>query len=112
MKATIEVNGENFEQQVLRSDKPVVVDFWAEWCGPCKMLGPSLEEVAASHRDRFVVAKVNVDENPDLAARYQIQGIPTLIYFVGGEARDRSVGVASKKDITARLTALGGTRSN
>ncbi|HUS36298.1 MAG TPA: thioredoxin domain-containing protein, partial [Verrucomicrobiae bacterium] len=70
MKATVELNEQNFEQQVLRADKPVVVDFWAEWCGPCKMLGPSVDQVAADNRERFVVAKVNVDENPELAARY------------------------------------------
>jgi thioredoxin 1 len=112
MKATVELNEQNFEQQVLRTDKPVVVDFWADWCGPCKMLAPSLEEVAADNRDRVVVAKVNVDESPDLAARYNVQSIPTLLYFSGGELRDRSVGVVSKKDIANRLSALAQANSN
>ena len=112
MKATVELNEQNVEQQVLRADKPVVVDFWAEWCGPCKMLGPSVDQVAADNRERFVVAKVNVDENPELAARYDIQSIPTLLYFAGGELRDRTVGVVSKKDIANRLAALAQTQSN
>jgi catechol 2,3-dioxygenase len=112
MKATVELNEQNFEQQVLRADKPVVVDFWAEWCGPCKMLGPSVEQVAADNRERFVVAKVNVDESPELAARYDIQSIPTLLYFAGGELRDRTVGVVSKKEIANRLAALAQTRPN
>jgi thioredoxin 1 len=112
MKATVELNEQNFEQQVLRADKPVVVDFWAEWCGPCKMLGPSVDQVAADNRERFVVAKVNVDENPELAARYDIQSIPTLLYFAGGELRDRTVGVISKKEIANRLAALAQTQPN
>jgi catechol 2,3-dioxygenase len=112
MKATVELNEQNFEQQVLKTDKPVVVDFWADWCGPCKMLAPSLEQVAADHRDRVVVAKVNVDESPELAARYDVQSIPTLLYFSGGEVRDRSVGVVSKKDIASRLAALAQVKPN
>lgn len=112
MKATVELNEQNFEQQVLKTNKPVVVDFWAEWCGPCKMLGPSLEQVAADHRDQAVVAKVNVDDNPELAARYDVQSIPTLLYFSGGELRDRTVGVVSKKDIASRLAALANTQPN
>jgi catechol 2,3-dioxygenase len=112
MKSTVELNEQNFDQQVLKADKPVVVDFWADWCGPCKMLGPSLEEIAADHRDRAVIAKVNIDENPELATRYQIQSIPTLLYFAGGELRHRSVGVVSKKDIATRLAALTQAQKN
>jgi catechol 2,3-dioxygenase len=112
MKATVELNAQNFDQQVLNADKPVVVDFWADWCGPCKMLGPSLDQVAADHRERFVVAKVNVDENPELAARYEIQSIPTLLYFSGGELRDRTVGVVSKKEIADRLAGLAQSQQN
>jgi thioredoxin 1 len=112
MKATVELNAQNFDQQVLRSDKPVVVDFWAEWCGPCKMLSPSLDQVAADNRERFVVAKVNVDDNPELAARYDVQSIPTLLYFAGGELRDRTVGVVARKDIANRLAALAQTQPN
>jgi catechol 2,3-dioxygenase len=106
MKWTVELNEQNFDREALQADKPVVVDFWAEWCGPCKMLGPSLDQVAAEQNGRAIVAKVNVDENPALAARFEVQSIPTLLYFAGGELRDRSVGVVSKKDISNRLAAL------
>jgi catechol 2,3-dioxygenase len=112
MKATVELNEHNFDQQIHNYGKPVVVDFWAEWCGPCRMLGPSLEQVAADHREDYVVAKVNVDENPELVARYEIQSIPTLLYFAGGELRDRTVGIVSKKDIANRLAALAQTQPN
>lgn len=112
MKATIELNETNFEERVLKADKPVVVDFWAEWCGPCRMLGPSLEQIAADQRERVVVGKVNVDESPALAARYEIQSIPTLLYFAGGELRDRTVGLVSKKDIANLLAALTQTTAN
>jgi len=103
MKATIELNETNFESEVLQSNQTVLVDFWAEWCGPCKMLAPALEEVAVEQAGRVKVAKVNVDENPALAARFGIQSIPTLLYFAGGELRDKSVGVVGKRAIVARL---------
>ena len=106
MKSTIEINGSNFESEVLQSKQPVLVDFWAEWCGPCKMLAPVLEEIAVEQAGRVKVAKVNVDENPGLAAQYQVQSIPTLLYFAGGEVRDKSVGVQSKKTISLKLEAL------
>jgi catechol 2,3-dioxygenase len=106
MKWTVELNEQNFEREALNADKPVVVDFWAEWCGPCKMLGPSVDQVAAEQNGRAIVAKVNVDENPGLAARFNVQSIPTLLYFAGGELRDRTVGVVNKKDINNRLDAL------
>ena len=106
MKATIEVNEANFEQEVLRAGQPVLVDFWAEWCGPCKMLAPALEEVAQEQAGRVKVAKVNVDSNPGLAARFGIHSIPTLLYFVSGEVRDQTVGVQSKRAIVAKLERL------
>jgi len=102
----IELNETNFEAEVLQSDRPVVVDFWAEWCGPCKMIAPVLEEIAAEHAGRVKFAKVNVDENSDLTGRYEIQSIPTLLYFADGAVRDRSIGAVGKKAIVSRLEGL------
>jgi thioredoxin 1 len=106
MKTTIEVNEVNFESEVLQSNQPVLVDFWAEWCGPCKMLSPVVDEIALEQAGRVKVAKVNVDSNPGLAARFGIQSIPALLYFVGGEVRDQTVGVQSKRAIAAKLEGL------
>ena len=106
MKPTIEINQSNFETEVLKSSQPVLVDFWAEWCGPCKMLAPLLDEIAKEHADRIKVAKVNVDNNPALAERYNIQSIPTLLYFAKGEVRNQTVGVISKRKIVEHLEEL------
>jgi thioredoxin 1 len=106
MKPTIEINETNFESEVLRSNKPVLVDFWAEWCGPCKMLAPVLDEIAVEQTGRVKVAKVNVDSNPSLAARFGIQSIPTLLYFEAGEVRDQTVGAVSKRTILFKLEKL------
>jgi thioredoxin 1 len=106
MKPTIEINDGNFETEVLKSSQPVLVDFWAEWCGPCKMLAPLLDEIAVEQGGRVKVAKVNVDDHPALAARFGIHSIPTLLYFADGELRHQTVGVASKKAIVSKLEGL------
>jgi len=106
MKSTIEVNEANFQAEVLNSEQPVVVDFWAEWCGPCKMLGPVLDEVASEQSGKAKVAKVNIDQNSALAERFGIRAVPTLLYFSGGEVRKQIVGLASKKAIVSTLEAV------
>ena len=106
MKPTIEINEANFEAEVLKSSQPVLVDFWAEWCGPCKMLAPVLEEIATEQNNGVKVAKINVDDHPALAARFGIRSIPTLLYFADGELRNQTVGVVSKKTILSNLQGL------
>ncbi len=94
-----EVNGTSFQEEVIKSEKPVLVDFWAPWCGPCKMLAPTLEEIAEEKEDSVKVVKVNVDEAQDIAADYQVQAIPTLILFQGGEEQNRQTGVVGKDEL-------------
>ena len=106
MKPTMEINEANFEAEVLKSVQPVLLDFWAEWCGPCKMLAPVLDEIAGEYAGRVKVAKVNVDDQPALAARFGIQSIPTLLYFADGKVRHQTVGAVGKKAILSRLDGL------
>ena len=106
MKTIIELTEANFATEVLQSNQPVLVDFWADWCGPCKMLGPVLEEIATEQSGRVKVAKVNVDNNQALAERYHIQSIPTLLYFSGGEVKDQTVGAIAKRSIVSKLEKL------
>ncbi len=95
------VSDASFDADVLKSSTPVLVDFWAEWCGPCKMIAPVLEEVAVSHAGRIKIAKVDVDDNREIAAKYGIRGIPTLMIFKNGELAAQKVGALSKAQLTA-----------
>jgi thioredoxin 1 len=94
--ATVKVDKNNFTADVLQSAEPVVVDFWAEWCGPCKMIGPSLDEISNEMAGKVKIAKLNIDENPELAAQFGVRSIPTLMMFKGGEVADIKVGAAPK----------------
>lgn len=95
------VTDQSFDEDVLQSDKPVLVDYWAEWCGPCKAIAPVLEEIARDYSDRLRVAKLNIDENPDTPPRYGIRGIPTLMLFRDGNVEATKVGAVSKSQLTA-----------
>ena len=99
------VTDQTFDTEVLMSDKPVVVDFWAEWCGPCRMVSPILEEISNEHSDKITVVKLNVDENPAIAASYRITSIPTLNVYSGGEVVKQIIGAKPKKAILADLAA-------
>ncbi|MEP2945226.1 MAG: thioredoxin [Lentilitoribacter sp.] len=99
--ATVTVTNENFQAEVIESTTPVVVDFWAEWCGPCKMIAPSLEEISNEMGDKVKIAKLNIDENPDLAAQFGVRSIPTLAMFKGGEVSDIKVGALPKTGLSS-----------
>jgi thioredoxin 1 len=101
--ATKVVTDANFETEVLQSDKPVIVDYWAEWCGPCRMVAPVLEEIAAEYADKIDVVKLNIDDNPELSQRYGIMAIPTMNVFSGGEVVKQIVGAKPKSALLREL---------
>ena len=107
MSNVIEVqNKDDFINKVLNSEKPVLVDFWAEWCGPCKMLGPILDELAEEKGDSCKIAKVNIDDCRDLAVEFGVKSIPMLLFFNGGEVKDEVVGLVNKEAISSKLDAI------
>ncbi len=105
MAKPITVTSENFNEQVLQSAMPVLVDFWAAWCGPCRLLAPVVEALAVEYDGRFLFAKLDVDANPDLALAYGVEGIPTLLLFFGGQEIARFIGYMSKEQLARRLEA-------
>jgi thioredoxin 1 len=107
-----EVNDGNFEQLVLQSNRPVLVDFWAQWCGPCRMLAPIVESLAKQYAGAAQVVKLNVDDNPSAVQRYRIQAIPTLVLFQNGEEKDRMIGVTTKEAIARTIDVHLGAASN
>jgi thioredoxin 1 len=97
--ATVKVTDPSFDKDVLKAEGPVIVDFWAEWCGPCKMISPALEEIAKEMQGKLTIAKVNIDENPATPSRYGVRGIPTLMLFSGGQVKGTQVGAVPKGKI-------------
>ncbi len=102
---TSAVSDASFESDVLKAEGPVLVDFWAEWCGPCKAIGPSLEELSKEFADKLTVAKVNIDDNPMTPSKYGVRGVPTLMIFKGGKVTATKVGAAPKSELTAWVNA-------
>ena len=102
----LEITDANFEELVMNSDKPVMLDFWAVWCGPCRMIAPIVEEMATEYEGKAVIGKVDVDNNQEVAMKYGIRNIPTVLFVKGGEVVDKQVGAAPKQAFTAKLDAL------
>lgn len=102
----IEVTETNFDEKVVQSEVPVVVDLWAEWCGPCKLLTPIMEEMSTEYEGKALITKVDVDNNPGIAAKYGVRNIPTVLFFKGGEVVDKQVGAVPKDKLTEKLDSL------
>ncbi|MGY8813518.1 MAG: thioredoxin TrxA [Gammaproteobacteria bacterium] len=102
----VHISDANFEEQVLNSGSPVLVDYWAEWCGPCKMIAPILEEIADEYIDKLTVAKINIDENKETPQKYAVRGIPTLMIFKNGEVAGTKVGALSKSQLSAFIDSV------
>ncbi|MFC2097084.1 thioredoxin [Bacteroidota bacterium] len=103
---TLEVTDANFEELILKSDKPVLVDFWAEWCGPCKMLTPIVSEMAVEYEGKAIIAKVNVENNPEVSSKFGIRNIPTILFFKNGEIVDKQIGAVAKSKLSEKLEAI------
>jgi thioredoxin 1 len=103
---SLELTDANFEEIIAKADKPVVVDFWAEWCGPCRIVGPMINEIAEEFNDKAIVGKLNVDNNPEVSARYGIRNIPTVLFFKSGKVADKQVGAVPKSNFVSKLEAL------
>ena len=104
----LNVTTASWDADVLKSDKLVMVDFWAVWCGPCRMIAPTVEQLAQEYAGKITVAKLNTDENPDIASKYKIMGIPTVMFFKGGEVKDQVVGAVPKSQLKAKIDSLIG----
>ena len=102
----LEVNDNNFDEVVLKADKPVMVDFWAEWCGPCRMIAPIIEDIAGEYAGKVVVAKCDVDDSPGVAAKFGIRNIPTVLFFKNGKVADKQVGAVQKSNFVNKLNIL------
>jgi thioredoxin 1 len=102
----LEFTDANFDQMVLQSDKPVIVDFWAEWCGPCRVISPIVSEIAEDYKDQIVVGKLDVDTNPAVSSKYGIRNIPTILFFKNGQVADKQVGAVPKGNLVKKVEAL------